>query len=275
MGTSWPLTIYRWLSLGEESRNDLLNFCLIILSSSSGECFGLLGINGAGKTTTFKLLIGDEWIDGGEAWVRGNSLLNNMRTVYRNIGYCPQFDALFDELTGEETLKVYCLLRGIPQDRIRYVTMKLARRLNFVKHLPKLASQYSGGNKRKLSTAIALIGKPMVVYLDEPTTGMDPGAKRRLWKVLTDYRMKGKTIVLTSHSMEECDALCTRLAIMVNGEFQCIGAAQYLKNKFAKSYLLIILMRPDVRYGLTRDAIDIMMSVREFVEYEFDGASLK
>lgn len=221
------------------------------------------------------MLIGDEWIDSGEAWVNGHSLSHDMREVYRNIGYCPQFDALFDELTGEETLKVYCLLRGIPPERIRYVTMKLARHLNFVKHLPKLSSQYSGGNKRKLSTAIALLGKPSVVYLDEPTTGMDPGAKRRLWQVLTRYRMKGKTIVLTSHSMEECDALCTRLAIMVNGEFQCIGTAQRLKHKFAKNYLLLILMRQDVRYGLTRDAINIMMSVREFVEYQFDGAMLK
>lgn len=245
----------------------VINHCLI----PRNECFGLLGINGAGKTTTFKMLIGDNAIDGGEAWVRGNSLSHDMRAVYQNIGYCPQFDALFDELTSEETLKVFCLLRGIPSDWVHYVIMYLATSLDFVKHLHRRTQQLSGGNRRKVSTAVALIGNPAVVYLDEPTTGMDPGAKRRLWQVLTRYRLKGKTIVLTSHSMEECEALCTRLAIMVNGEFKCIGSTQRLKNKFAKSYLLVILMQPEVRYGLTRDAIHVQMTVREFLEYHFDG----
>lgn len=217
------------------------------------------------------MLIGDVKIDGGEAWVRGSSLSTQMRQVYKNIGYCPQFDALFDELTTEETLKVYCLLRGIPSAWIEYVTMQLATSLNFVQHLRKRSGELSGGNRRKVSTAIALIGSPAVVYLDEPTTGMDPGAKRRLWEVLTRYRMNGKTIVLTSHSMEECEALCTRLAIMVNGEFQCIGSTQHLKGKFAKNFLLLVLMQADVRYGLTRDAINVQMMVREFVEYTFDG----
>lgn len=230
-----------------------------------------MGINGAGKTTTFKMLIGDNTIDGGEAWVRGHSLSADMRVVYQNIGYCPQFDALFDELTCQETLKVYCLLRGIPEEWVGYVSLQLAQSLNFVKHMHKKSVELSGGNKRKLSTAIALVGNPAVVYLDEPTTGMDPGAKRKLWQVLTKYRMKGKTIVLTSHSMEECEALCTRLAIMVNGEFQCIGSTQRLKNKFAKSYLLVILMQTDVRYGLSYDSINVQMTVREFVEYQFDG----
>lgn len=221
------------------------------------------------------MLIGDEHIDDGEAWVCGLSLSSELRKVYQNIGYCPQFDALFDELTGRETMKLYCLLRGIPYVHINYVSLKLASELQFIPHLDKMTCQYSGGNKRKLSTALALIGNPSVVYLDEPTTGMDPGAKRGLWAVLSNYRQNGKTIILTSHSMEECDALCTRLAIMVNGAFQCIGSRQHLKNKFAKSYLLVILMRHEVRYQLTSNAIDVMMTVREFVEFQFDGATLK
>ena len=108
--------------------------------------------------------------------------------------------------------------------------------------IDKRIDEYSGGNKRKLSTAVALIGSPSVVYLDEPTTGMDPGAKRRLWSVISRYRASGKSIVLTSHSMEECEALCTRLAIMVNGELKCLGSSQHLKNKFSKGYLLTIQM---------------------------------
>ena len=89
----------------------------------------------------------------------------------------------------------------------------------------------SGGNKRKLSTAIALVGNPPIVLLDEPTTGMDPTTRRYLWDVLTGIVQEGRSIVLTSHSMEECEALCTRLAIMVNGSFKCLGNIQHLKNK--------------------------------------------
>ncbi|KAL9700794.1 hypothetical protein quinque_004235 [Culex quinquefasciatus] len=195
------------------------------------ECFGLLGLNGAGKTTTFKMMTGDESISSGEAWVEGISLQSSMDTVYQRIGYCPQFDALLGKLTGRETLKIYALLRGVRERDIQNVSLTLAEDLNFMKHLDKKTKEYSGGNKRKLSTALALMGNPSVVYLDEPTTGMDPGAKRQFWNMICKVRSSGKSIVLTSHSMEECEALCTRLAIMVNGEFKCLGSTQHLKNK--------------------------------------------
>jgi ATP-binding cassette, subfamily A (ABC1), member 3 len=198
------------------------------------ECFGLLGINGAGKTTTFKMLIGDETFSGGDAWVQGISLKKNMKEVHKQIGYCPQFDALIDDMTGRETLRFFCFLRGVPRKHIADVSNALATELNFTKHIDKQVKAYSGGNKRKLSTAVALIGNPSLVYLDEPTTGMDPGAKRHLWSVICKVRNQGRSIILTSHSMEECEALCTRLAIMVNGEFKCLGSVQHLKSKFSK-----------------------------------------
>lgn len=156
------------------------------------ECFGLLGVNGAGKTSTFKMLTGDETISSGEAWVDGISVRTNMNQVHQRIGYCPQFDALIDDLTGRETLKIFALLRGVPRHEIDYVSKTLADELNFTKHLDKRIKAYSGGNKRKLSTALvslnfisqnckkvskqiefqALIGDPTVIYLDEPTSGM-------------------------------------------------------------------------------------------------------
>lgn len=160
----------------------------------SSECFGLLGVNGAGKTTTFKMLTGDVKISNGEAWVRGLSLKNDMNGVHQIIGkltnqfrshtqcwneypilqlkgYCPQFDALIGEMTGRETLTMYCLLRGIPNRRITSIVLNLAADFDFIKHIDKRVKMYSGGNKRKLSTAIALVGNPAIVYLDEPTTG--------------------------------------------------------------------------------------------------------
>lgn len=189
------------------------------------------------------MLTGDEKISHGTAWLRGISLKSDMPTVHQMIGYCPQFDALLDDLTGRQTLEIFCLLRGVPRRQINEMSMRLAGDLNFAKHLDKLVSEYSGGNKRKLSTAVALIGNPMVIYLDEPTTGMDPGAKRHLWSLICKVRNSGKSIVLTSHSMEECEALCTRLAIMVNGEFKCLGSTQYLKNKFSDGYVLSVKVR--------------------------------
>ncbi|KAL9700793.1 hypothetical protein quinque_004234 [Culex quinquefasciatus] len=230
------------------------------------ECFGLLGINGAGKTSTFKMMTGDENISAGQAWVSGISLLNNMTQVHRQIGYCPQFDALLDDLTGRETLRMFARFRGVQEAELNGVALTLAEELNFSKHIDKRIKAYSGGNKRKLSTALALLGNPSVVYLDEPTTGMDPGAKRQFWNMMCKVRESGKAIVLTSHSMEECEALCTRLAIMVNGEFKCLGSTQHLKNKFSEGFLLTV----KVKRGDGRSD-----AVKQFVEEKFTGAVLK
>ena len=135
------------------------------------ECFGLLGINGAGKTSSFKMLTGDIKISHGEAFIQGISLKTNMKEVHKRIGYCPQFDALIDDLTGRETLRLFALSRGIPKFKLQEVTDKLSSDFNFAKHLDKQVRAYSGGNKRKLSTAVALLGNPVIIYLDEPTTG--------------------------------------------------------------------------------------------------------
>ncbi|XP_055842779.1 LOW QUALITY PROTEIN: uncharacterized protein LOC129909731 [Episyrphus balteatus] len=247
----------------------------ISVGVKQSECFGLLGVNGAGKTTTFKILTGDERIFLGGAYVKGMSLKTKMRKVDQEIGYCPQFDALFDDLTGQETLKLFGLLRGIPVDRISDVSLELAKSFGFTQHYEKPVRAYSGGNKRKLSTAVAIMGGPSVLYLDEPTTGMDPAARRQLWNVICQFRDSGKTIILTSHSMEECEALCTRLAIMVNGEFKCIGSTQHLKNRFSKGLVLKFKMRkiPD---NMPMDLIEEdIQNVTDFITKEFPEAHLQ
>ncbi|XP_045158186.2 phospholipid-transporting ATPase ABCA1-like isoform X2 [Mercenaria mercenaria] len=205
-----------------------------------GQCFGLLGVNGAGKTTTFKMLTGDERLSRGNAYVNNYSILNEMVQVRQNIGYCPQFDALDPLLTGVEHLRFYARLRGIPESDVREVADWAIRRLGLLPHANKISTNYSGGNKRKLSTAISLIGNPSVIFLDEPTTGMDPGARRFLWDCINNIVKDGRSVILTSHSMEECEALCGRLAIMVNGRFRCLGSIQHLKNRFGDGYTVII-----------------------------------
>ncbi|PWA20139.1 hypothetical protein CCH79_00020528, partial [Gambusia affinis] len=195
-----------------------------------GECFGLLGVNGAGKTTTFKMLTGDTLVTSGEAFLAGKSVLREIEDVHRNMGYCPQFDAINELLTGREHLELYAVLRGVPEWEVCDVAEWGIRKLSLLKYADKRAGSYSGGNLRKLSTAISLIGAPPVVFLDEPTTGMDPRARRALWNCIHSVIKEGRSIVLTSHSMEECEALCTRMAIMVNGRFRCLGSVQHLKN---------------------------------------------
>ncbi|CAG5129798.1 unnamed protein product [Candidula unifasciata] len=202
----------------------------------AGECFGLLGINGAGKSTTFMMLTGDTPISSGEAYIDSCSVKTHKQMARRKLGYCPQFDALIDQLTGREILTLFARLRGIVESEIPEAVSDMMDALTLMPHADKQCRTYSGGNKRKLSTGIALIGDPDVIFLDEPTTGMDPVARRMLWKVLAAVRDSGRTLILTSHSMEECEALCTRLAIMVNGQFKCLGSIQHLKNKFGEGY---------------------------------------
>eukprot|EP00038_Savillea_parva_P008022 m.174117 g.174117 ORF g.174117 m.174117 type:complete len:1815 (+) comp13791_c0_seq1:54-5498(+) len=199
-----------------------------------GECFGLLGVNGAGKTSTFKMLTGDESISGGMALINGFDLAVNMNTARKFIGYAPQFDALIDLMTGRELITMFAYLRGIPPTRVADDVNRLIYGLGLQKHADRVCKNYSGGNKRKLSTAMALVGRPPLVLLDEPTTGLDPLARRALWRALTDAMKRGQSIILTSHSMDEVDALATKMAIMVNGSFKCFGTPQHLKSKFGK-----------------------------------------
>uniref|UniRef100_A0A671TWM8 P-type phospholipid transporter n=1 Tax=Sparus aurata TaxID=8175 RepID=A0A671TWM8_SPAAU len=231
-----------------------------------GECFGLLGVNGAGKTTTFKMLTGDTLVTSGEAFLAGKSILREIDQVHQNMGYCPQFDSINELLTGREHLELYAVLRGVPEKEVCDVAEWGIRKLGLVKYADKAAGSYSGGNMRKLSTAMSLIGAPPVVFLDEPTTGMDPKARRALWNCIHSVIKEGRSVVLTSHSMEECEALCTRMAIMVNGRFRCLGSVQHLKNRFGDGYTIILRVA-----GHDPDLLPVM----KFIESELSGSMLK
>ncbi|XP_059771988.1 retinal-specific phospholipid-transporting ATPase ABCA4 [Balaenoptera ricei] len=232
-----------------------------------GECFGLLGVNGAGKTTTFKMLTGDSTVTSGDATVAGKSILTNISDVHQSMGYCPQFDAIDDLLTGREHLYLYARLRGVPAEKIKRVTNWSIQSLGLSLYADRLAGTYSAGNKRKLSTAIALIGCPLLVLLDEPTTGMDPQARRMLWNTIMSIIREGRAVVLTSHSMEECEALCTRLAIMAKGAFQCLGTIQHLKYKFGDGYIVTMKIKSP-----KDDLLPDLGPVEQFFQGNFPGS---
>ncbi|XP_042678296.1 glucosylceramide transporter ABCA12 [Centrocercus urophasianus] len=210
----------------------------ISLGIPAGECFGLLGVNGAGKTTIFKMLTGDIGASSGRLRVQDHSgSLNDITEAHWSLfGYCPQEDALDDLLTVEEHMYYYARLHGIPEREIKGIVLQLLHRLNLMAYKDRVTSMCSYGTNRKLSTALALIGNPSILLLDEPSSGMDPNAKRHLWKIISEEVQNKCSVILTSHSMEECEALCTRLAIMVNGSFQCIGSLQHIKSRFGRGF---------------------------------------
>lgn len=234
----------------------------------AGECFGLLGVNGAGKTTTFKMLTGDLSPTYGEAYLNRYSILKDMLKVQQNIGYCPQFDSLFDELTAREHIQLYARLRGVPPKEEKQVVEWALSKLDLTQYSNKPSGTYSGGNKRKLSTALALIGHPPLIFMDEPTTGMDPHSRRFLWDLILNLIKDGRSVILTSHSMEECEALCTRLAIMVNGKFKCLGSIQHLKNKYGDGYTFCLRLKgPDYERA--------QRQAQRFVDKNFPEAIIK
>jgi ATP-binding cassette, subfamily A (ABC1), member 3 len=194
-----------------------------------GECFALLGVSGAGKTTTFKCLTGEEVPSQGQVRIQGFDVSTSAGfSQARNlIGYCPQFDAIFERLTVREHLEFYAAVKGILADYRERLIEKQLEDMDLKEFENVFAENLSGGNKRKLSVAMALIGNPPIVFLDEPSTGVDPKAKRFMWTIVSKIstQRKKSSVIITTHSMEEAEALCTKMGIMVAGRFKCFGSS--------------------------------------------------
>jgi len=185
------------------------------------------------------MLTGDTEISYGDANINGFSIISDPNLVRQHVGYCPQFNPLLDLMTGREQIAMYARFRGIPEEHVEYIVNKLIHLLGLEKHADKVAGAYSGGNMRKLSLALALVGEPSVIFLDEPSTGMDPVSRRFMWNVISTVT-KNKSVILTTHSMEESEALCNRIGIMVSGQFKCLGTIQHLKSRFGQGYQMEI-----------------------------------
>jgi ABC-type multidrug transport system ATPase subunit len=216
------------------------NLCLGI---PSGQCFGLLGINGAGKTTTMAMLTAEFPPTSGDATLEGFSVTSEPEQTRRRIGYCPQFDAHFMNMTGREHVKLYASIKGVPANIIEDVVSYKLQQVGLNEYdSNRLSSNYSGGMKRKLSVACATIGNPRIIFLDEPSTGMDPVSRRDLWGIISAMvvgdgsESSSSSIILTTHSMEECEALCPRIGIMAGGRLKCLGSAQHLKSRYGKGF---------------------------------------
>eukprot|EP00826_Nyctotherus_ovalis_P049944 TRINITY_DN6072_c0_g2_i3.p1 TRINITY_DN6072_c0_g2~~TRINITY_DN6072_c0_g2_i3.p1 ORF type:complete len:438 (-),score=123.72 TRINITY_DN6072_c0_g2_i3:948-2261(-) len=211
----------------------------VYFSVKKGEVFGLLGPNGAGKTTLISMLTGLYGPTSGEAWVNGFSINAELSKIQVTIGVCPQFDILWPELTVEEHLLFYARLKGVSPRSERRMVEKAMDDVYLKSFGNFKTRELSGGMKRRLSVAISLVGNPQIVFLDEPSTGLDPENRRQLWDILVRAR-EGRAVILTTHSMEEADVLCGRIGIILRGQMKCIGNQIHLKNKFGGGYQLFV-----------------------------------
>ena len=218
-----------------------LNFCV-----EPNECFGLLGLNGAGKTTAFKCITQKLSPTNGTVYINGKDTSNKFKEFKSLIGYCPQYDAIFKYMTVYENLEFYARIKGVKIDLIDQLVSAIIEEMSLKEYTNKVAGKLSGGNKRKLSVAISLLCTPKIILLDEPSTGMDPEARRFMWSIIHKISLKGKnsSIVMSTHSMDEAETLCRRMGIMVNGEFVCFGKASQIKDKYGYGYEINLRVKP-------------------------------
>jgi ATP-binding cassette, subfamily A (ABC1), member 3 len=230
-----------------------------------GEVFGFLGTNGAGKTTTISILCQEFYPTSGRAYVCGNDIVTDSVAALQCIGYCPQFDACLDLLTVEEHLYLYAGVRGISSRTRDVVVAGLMKLCGLTEYRKTKSQELSGGNRRKLSVAVSLMGGPRVVFFDEPSAGMDPVARRGLWNAIETVA-DNCSVVLTTHHLEEVEALAHRVAIMVDGTLRCIGDKTHLKQKYGTGF--------EVTVKVAKEDAAVMEGVKRYFSEAFPTSEL-
>lgn len=201
----------------------------INLDVKEGEIIGLIGPSGSGKTTLVKSIMGMVKINSGEVYVLNQKIPD--LNVLKDIGYMAQADALYEELTGKENMEFFAKLFKLPKSKIAERMQYTAKLVNLQDDLSKRVSNYSGGMKRRLSLAISLIQDPKLLILDEPTVGIDPKLRFSIWKELKALKDQGKTIIVTTHVIDEAER-CDKLALIRDGAIIADGSVEQLKQKF-------------------------------------------
>uniref|UniRef100_A0A7M4FKW4 ATP-binding cassette sub-family A member 10-like n=1 Tax=Crocodylus porosus TaxID=8502 RepID=A0A7M4FKW4_CROPO len=205
-----------------------ISFCV-----KKGEIFGLLGPSGAGKSTTINMISGETTLSAGQ-----------VASAPGFLSYCPQENPLWPTLTVQEHLEIYAAVKGLRKEDAAVTIFRIVKALELQKYFKKAARELPAWITKKLCLALSLLGNPTVVLLDEPSAGMDPRGQSQVWKVIRSaLKSKQQGAILTTHCMEEAEAVCDRVAILVSGWIQCIGSIQYLKSKFGKGYLLEIKLK--------------------------------
>jgi ABC-2 type transport system ATP-binding protein len=239
----------------------------IDLNVSRGTVFSLLGANGAGKTTTVKILSTLLGADAGDIRVAGHDLAREPDAVRAAIGVTGQFSAVDKLLTGAENLRLMADLHHLPRDDGKRRITRLLEQFDLSEAAGKPASTYSGGMLRRLDLAMTLVGSPQVIFLDEPTTGLDPRGRRDMWQIIRDLVAGGVTIFLTTQYLEEADELADRIAVLDHGRVIAEGTAEELKRRIPGGHVRLRFADPD--------GLDAAVRVLEHSSRESDALALR
>lgn len=230
---NYPMTAYTITAERLTKRfGDFMAVDNISFNVSSGEIFGFLGANGAGKTTAMRMLCGLSKPTSGKASVAGYDVHNEPEMIKRNIGYMSQKFSLYEDLTVYENIRFYAGIYGLHDDIIRDKGEQLLQRLELSTRRNDLAGSLPLGWKQKLAFSIALIHEPVVVFLDEPTGGVDPITRREFWEMIYEAARRGTTVFVTTHYMDEAE-YCDRVSIMVDGKIACLDMPAHLKKQYS------------------------------------------
>ncbi|MEV4494853.1 ATP-binding cassette domain-containing protein [Micromonospora arborensis] len=209
------------------------------LEVAEGEIFGFLGPNGAGKTTTLRMLATLIEPDGGDATIAGADLRKDPAEVRRRIGYVPQGGSTWDESTAREELVLHARMYGIGKADAQRRATRALDAFQLTEYADRKCKTYSGGQRRRVEIALGIIHEPKIVFLDEPTTGLDPQSRAHMWDEIRRLRADGMTVFITTHYLDEADALCDRIAIMDNGELVAEGTPAELKREISGDVVLV------------------------------------
>ncbi|MFJ1537947.1 ATP-binding cassette domain-containing protein [Micromonospora chalcea] len=214
------------------------------LDVAEGEIFGFLGPNGAGKTTTLRMLATLIEPDGGQATVAGADLRKDPAEVRRRIGYVAQGGSTWDESTAREELVLQARLYGIGKTEANRRATRALEAFQLTEYADRKCKTYSGGQRRRVEIALGIIHEPKIVFLDEPTTGLDPQSRAHMWDEIRRLRTEGMTVFITTHYLDEADALCDRIAIMDHGEIVAEGTPAELKREISGEVVIVGLDAP-------------------------------
>jgi ABC-2 type transport system ATP-binding protein len=238
------------------------------LTVTEGEIFGFLGPNGAGKTTTLRMLATLIEPDGGEATVAGADLLRDPGEVRRRIGYVAQGGSTWDEVTAREELVLHARMYGIGKAEAQRRAERALAAFQLTEYGDRKCKTYSGGQRRRVDIALGIIHEPRIVFLDEPTTGLDPQSRAHMWDEVRRLRTEGMTVFITTHYLDEADALCDRIAIIDHGQIVVEGTPDALKREISGEVVMVGL--PAEATTTAAETLDTQPYVRKLETH--DGA---
>lgn len=248
---------------------DLVAVNSIDLSIKEGELFSVLGPNGAGKTTAIKMLCCLLRPSSGTATIMGHDIQKDAIAVKKVIDVSPQETAIAEHLNAWENLSLIGGIHGLAKEEVKKRSGELLEMVGLTRRAKDQVRKYSGGMKRRLSIVMALVSDPQVLFLDEPTLGLDPQSRRSIWEHIAELKGK-KTIVLTTHYLEEADALADRIAIIDEGKIAALGTPQELKDSISDMQVMVVKAK-----NLTPDAIDGLKEIYSEVKTIEDGVEIK